>query len=315
MKFSKYLPICLVTLFSHSFVARSQVIISYAAKFETVKPDKNSPDPEIFKEYGLQLLVPEGWHQIDPGESPFYFSDNVFKLNLSNQAGDVAWIWRDKVHVDPYATDVLEDVVFDFAPNQEPVRTYEIKNSGGTNTRLYVWEAVHIKEGKKEPFKLFAALNEAPVFKPRLQDAYLLGRSKDMDVDGSTEADFLKMAEKLQTYNASKKGDEFKTKDQILDDAILSAFENLELTVNIALADSLEIPATYDGKSMDWKFQTYPGWASDQKVEEEEDVDWAVPSIVKNDFNGVSDFIQLSDEYLFYLCSSGVFLVNSSEIE
>lgn len=311
MKSIKFILICLVPLLFHSFVAQSQVIISYAAKFESVKPDKKGPDPEIFKEYGLQLIVPEGWQKIHPDESPFYYSGNYFKLNLSSEAGDVAWIWRDKVHVDPYATDVLEDVVFDYAPNQVPLRTYEIKNSGGTNTRLYVWEATHIKNGNKERFKLFAALNEAPVFKPRLQDAYLLGRSMDMDVDGSTEADFLIMAEKLQTYNESKKGDDFETSDQIIDKAISSAFENREFEINIAIADSLEKPADYNGKSMDWNFQTYPGWARDIKIEKEDDVVWAAPSIVKSELYGDTEFIQLSKDHIFAACSGGIFLVNA----
>jgi len=313
MKLIKIILICLALLVSYSYVAKSQVIISYGAKSISVKPDKEAPEPRVFKDFGLQMIVPDGWDVINSESSYYYFEDNYYKLNLSDQKGDMAWVWRDKVHIDPYAKDVMEDIVFDFAPNHKHVRTYDLKGSDGPNAKLYVWEAEYLENGIKERFKLFAALNEAPVFKPRLQDAYLLGRSADMDIDGSIEEDFLRMAEYLQTYNESKKGDEFETYEQLIDKAVAEAVANVgkNLKVEIVSADSLEEPASVNGRSLDWKFQSYPGWAKDDEIVDEDPVDWMVPSVIESSLYGVKDFIQISPDYLLYFCSRGIYLVNS----
>ncbi len=279
----------------------------YSDEVENITLDvtASEDDVQIFEDYEVKLIVPDGWRKAEPGDAIYYVTPYDYKtffslrkrLKFMNDRGDQVWIWKEEYDSDSPRDDVntIEEVI-DFAPIHRHIKTIRFKGKKRPYVELHIWKAYHIYEGKRVPFKVFAGYKTVPTFNPMLGIVNIFGVSTSADLDRDTENEIIKMAEMLSVYQkpkqkVSKKNDNNKNKrtskasskkeiDEMAKRVVANVINNLNKDTLDEKIDKTEEPVEYMGIKLKYGFQTYPGWANpDLKKIDEESVAWMIPSL------------------------------------
>jgi len=250
-------------------------------------------------------------------------------VSLCDENNDQIWLWSDKKILNLPNNGVspeqlIEDQLSRFAPIHEHVKTIEIKSLDKTTIKMYVWNAYHIFNGKKESFTIYAGYKPEAMWGPYLGKVFFISRTGLIDTTGKTESDIIKIAKHLQTCIK-------KPRESIVDSILngksrkekIEANKRVEKNIKSYTAtfwsdfdkeqankDSIRKEMEKVLQKMNWEFQRWAGWIEINKKVKESPVSWNVPTTATKNID-LTDSRFVSTQYLFLIYSSRIEMINT----